>query len=142
MNQTRHAGFWIRTGATIIDIIVFGLIITLPLTYIYGSDYWLNPDPPLVHGFWDVFLGYILPIAITIWFWLKYRATPGKLLTGLEVVDARTGSTMTMGQAFGRYFAYILAVLPFGLGVIWVAFDKNKQGWHDKLAKTLVLHER
>jgi uncharacterized RDD family membrane protein YckC len=142
MNPNRYAGFWIRTGATLIDVIVFGILFAIPLTYIYGSEYWLSPEPVLIHGFWDVLISYVLPIVITVWFWLIYRATPGKLLTGIEVVDARTGSTMSMGQAIGRYFAYVIAVLPLGLGLIWVAFDKHKQGWHDKLARTHVRYER
>jgi uncharacterized RDD family membrane protein YckC len=25
------------------------------------------------------------------------------------------------------------------LGFIWVGFDQRKQGWHDKLAKTVVI---
>jgi uncharacterized RDD family membrane protein YckC len=39
----------------------------------------------------------------------------------------------------GRYFAYFLSTIPLGLGLIWVAFDKRKQGWHDKLAGTVVI---
>jgi uncharacterized RDD family membrane protein YckC len=27
------------------------------------------------------------------------------------------------------------------LGFIWIAFDKRKQGWHDKLAGTVVILE-
>jgi uncharacterized RDD family membrane protein YckC len=142
MNQPKFAGFWIRTGATLIDVVVVTAVIAAPLTYIYGADYWLGTSTQLVHGGWDIVISYVLPIIATVWFWLKYRATPGKLLTGIEIVDANTGSTMSLGQAFGRYFAYILALLPLGLGLIWVAFDKNKQGWHDKLARTYVLHEK
>ncbi|MBT7879149.1 MAG: hypothetical protein HN738_13805, partial [Gammaproteobacteria bacterium] len=26
-----------------------------------------------------------------------------------------------------------------GLGFIWIALDKRKQGWHDKLAGTVVI---
>jgi len=41
----------------------------------------------------------------------------------------------------GRYFGYFLASIPLGLGLLWVAFDKRKQGWHDKLAGTVVIRE-
>jgi uncharacterized RDD family membrane protein YckC len=40
----------------------------------------------------------------------------------------------------GHYLAYLIATLPSGLGLLWVAFDARKQGWHDELAGTLVLH--
>jgi uncharacterized RDD family membrane protein YckC len=30
-------------------------------------------------------------------------------------------------------------MLPLFIGLIWVAFDKKKQSWHDKLAGTVVV---
>ena len=47
-----------------------------------------------------------------------------------------------MGQLIGRYFGYLLSVIPFGLGLLWVAFDKKKQGWHDKMSGTIVVRIR
>jgi uncharacterized RDD family membrane protein YckC len=63
------------------------------------------------------------------------------MATKLKVVDAVSGEKMSMGQAIGRYFAYIPAMLPLGLGLIWVGIDKKKQGWHDKLAGTVVIRD-
>ncbi len=139
MTTPQYAGFWIRAAANIIDAIILVIVIAGPLTYIYGVDYWAGEQ--LFYGVWDVMLGYVLPILATIWFWLTYRATPGKLLTGLQIVDANTMQTMSFGQSVGRYIAYIFALIPFAIGVIWVAFDPRKQGWHDKLAKTVVIKE-
>jgi uncharacterized RDD family membrane protein YckC len=59
-----------------------------------------------------------------------------------RVVDARTGNTLTVGQSIGRYLAYFVAMLPMFLGIIWVAFDPRKQGWHDKLAGTVVIRPK
>jgi len=36
-------------------------------------------------------------------------------------------------------YPQILRKRPFFLGIFWVAFDKKKQGWHDKLAGTVVV---
>lgn len=139
MNQPKYAGFWIRVAASLIDAIILLIVIGLPLTYIYGLQYWQNES--LSQGVWDILLNYVFPIVATVWFWLKYRATPGKLLTGIQVVDASTYSNMTVGQASGRYFAYLVSLLPLFLGFVWVAFDQRKQGWHDKLAGTVVIYE-
>ncbi|MEK6734314.1 MAG: RDD family protein [Pseudomonadota bacterium] len=38
-----------------------------------------------------------------------------------------------------RVFSCILSALPFFLGYLWIVFDPKKQGWHDKLAGTLVI---
>jgi len=40
---------------------------------------------------------------------------------------------------FVRYIGYFVSVIPFGLGFIWIAFDSKKQGFHDKLAGTVVV---
>lgn len=58
-----------------------------------------------------------------------------------KIVDAATGQAPTTAQFVGRYFAYFVSLLPLGLGYLWVAFDGKKQGWHDKLAGTVVVRE-
>jgi len=42
-----YAGFWIRTGAAIVDSILVMLIIAPLLTLIYGGDYWLDQTQAL-----------------------------------------------------------------------------------------------
>ena len=56
-----------------------------------------------------------------------------------SIVDAKTGGKPSLGQLVGRYFSYFLSALPLGLGIFWVGWDAKKQGWHDKLAGTLVV---
>jgi uncharacterized RDD family membrane protein YckC len=69
------------------------------------------------------------------------QATPGKMAITAKVVDAATGERASMAQLIMRYFAYFISSLPLGLGFIWVAFDKRKQGWHDKIAGTVVIKQ-
>lgn len=139
MHEQQYAGFWIRFAAVLIDSVLLVIVILVPLSFIYGKEYWLGEQ--YIHGFWDVVLGYVVPIVATIWFWLRFAATPGKMITHLKIVDAKTGNPLSSGQAIGRYFAYIPALLPLGLGLLWVGFDKKKQGWHDKLAGTVVIKD-
>lgn len=56
-----------------------------------------------------------------------------------RIVDATTGQPASTGQLVGRYFAYFVSIIPLCLGLFWVAFDRKKQGWHDKLAETVVV---
>jgi len=137
MNEQEYAGFWIRTGAALIDTILI-LIITLPiLTAIYGTDYWAGES--IFLGFWDALLNYILPAIAVIVFWVYKSATPGKMATKLTIVDAKTGGKPSTGQFIGRYLGYYISMIPLFLGIIWVGIDKRKQGWHDKLAGTVVI---
>ena len=137
MNDIEYAGFWIRTGAAIIDSILM-LIIVLPLMIaVYGTDYWDSDS--IILGFWDVLINYILPACAVIIFWIYKSATPGKMVTKLTIVDAKTGGKPSTRQLIGRYFAYYVSIIPLGMGIIWVGIDKRKQGWHDKLAGTVVI---
>ncbi|MBU72790.1 RDD family protein [Spongiibacter sp.] len=139
MENQEYAGFWIRFGAVLIDLVVMAIVFWVPLTLIYGEEYWVGDQ--FYHGFWDLMFSYILPFVVTIWFWLRFFGTPGKMALRLKIVDANTGSQLSLGQAIGRYFAYIVAAIPLLLGYIWVGIDKRKQGLHDKLAGTVVIRQ-
>lgn len=140
--NVEYAGFWIRAGASIIDSILIALI-TYPLLFaIYG---WAGADYSSAlnsSGFVATLFLWILPVFVTIWFWTKKQATPGKMLFSLRVVDAKTGNNLTIGQSIARYAGYIISGIPFALGYIWVGFDDKKQGWHDKLAGTVVVRSK
>ncbi len=86
MNEQEYAEFWLRVGATMIDVIILMIAIGLPLTLIYGEEYWTGDT--LYYGIWDGLLNYALPLVATIWFWLKYLGTPGKMLIKIKIVDA------------------------------------------------------
>lgn len=139
MENQEYAGFWIRFGAVLIDLVVIAIVFWVPLTLIYGEEYWIGDQ--FYHGFWDLIFSYILPFVATVWFWLRFFGTPGKMALRLKIVDANTGSKLSLGQAIGRYFAYIVAAIPLLLGYIWVGIDKRKQGLHDKLAGTVVIRQ-
>ena len=137
MSEQEYAGFWIRTGATIIDSILVLIIILPILTAIYGTDYWVSES--FFQGSWDVLFNYVLPAVAVIVFWSYKSATPGKMVTKLTIVDANTGGKPSTGQFIGRYFGYYVSMIPLFLGFIWIGIDKRKQGWHDKLAGTVVI---
>ncbi len=137
MNEHQYAGFWIRTGAAIIDSILLLLIMGPILTAIYGTDYWIGESS--VQGVWDVLFNYILPAIAVIVFWFYKSATPGKMATKLTIVDAKTGGKPSTQQFIVRYLGYYVSMLPLFIGIIWVGIDKRKQGWHDKLAGTVVI---
>jgi len=132
------AGFWLRTTAHIIDSIIFMLLLIPLLSYSYGWDYWLNSQryagAPL-----SVLLNYILPALAVICFWKIKSATPGKIATKLIIVDAETLEKPTSRQFIIRYFGYLVSFIPLCLGFFWVGWDKRKQGFHDKLAGTVVI---
>lgn len=135
--ELEYVGFWWRVVASLIDTVLMA-IVTLPvLGMVYGTDYWL--DSAAIKGPVDFVVSWLLPAVVVIVFWVSKGATPGKLAIGARVVDARTGGKPSTGQLVGRYFGYFISAVPLGLGLIWVGIDGRKQGWHDKLAGTVVV---
>jgi len=131
-------GLWERGLAFAIDTLIF-FIVLAPLTLaVYGRDY-------LVRGgyadFRDFMIQTVLPSVAVILFWRFYGATPGKLAISAKIVDARTGAAASTGRLVGRYFAYLISALPLFLGFVWIAIDRRKQGWHDKIAGTMVVYD-
>lgn len=139
MDNYQYAGFWVRFGAVIIDMIILFIVIILPLSLIHSMEH--RPINEPIFGILDSLLNYIFPLFATIWFWQKFLGTPGKMALKIKIVDARTGNKLTVAQSIGRYFAYILSALPLCLGFIWIGIDNKKQGWHDKLAGSVVIRD-
>jgi len=136
-NELEYVGFWARVGASLIDTIILLVVIYPILFAIYGKEYFSSEQ--FLAGFSDFFLSYVFPAIAIIVFWIYKSATPGKMVIRAKIVDARTGNQPSTGQLIGRYFAYYLSLIPLGLGYLWVAWDSKKQGWHDKLAGTVVV---
>jgi uncharacterized RDD family membrane protein YckC len=140
--ELEYVGFWARVGASIIDTIAIMLVVSPLLVAIYGKGYFNGMQGSIVAGPADFFISWVLPAVAVIAFWLYKQATPGKMVISARVVDAATGNPLSTGQAIGRYFGYFVSAVPFGLGLIWVAFDSKKQGWHDKMAGSVVVRSK
>ncbi|QBB72012.1 RDD family protein [Pseudolysobacter antarcticus] len=137
-----YVGFWPRVGASILDTIILMLITGPLLIAIYGWSYFTAQSKSLIAGPADFLISWVFPAIAVILFWSYRQATPGKMVIAARVVDAETGRSLSIAQSIGRYLAYFVAMLPLFLGVIWIAFDPKKQGWHDKLAGTVVVRSR
>ena len=132
MHEQDYGGFWRRFLASLLDSVAM-LIVALPLG-IALSVMGLSDDGPL----WEV-LNLALPALATVAFWAWMQTTPGKWLLGLRLVDADTGQAPRLSQCLVRYLGYFVSALVLCLGFFWIAWDARKQGWHDKMANTLVV---
>ncbi|GAA5188919.1 RDD family protein [Ferrimonas gelatinilytica] len=138
--QQEYAGFWIRFGASIIDSIIL-IAVTLPLLIlIYGEQYW--ESDAFILGVPHFVINWIFPLVATVLFWVYKSATPGKMAVKTKVVDSKTGNPPSVQQSLIRYIGYYISLLPIGLGFFWVAWDSKKQGWHDKIAGTVVIRPK
>ncbi len=137
--EPAYVGFWLRVVAALIDSLLISFLI-YPLLYLLVGAERLAAGQ--VGGLTGLLLNFVLPAVAIVAFWVYRSATPGKMVVGARIVDARTLDKPTTGQLVGRYLGYYVSTIPFGLGLLWVAFDRRKQGWHDKLAGTVVIKVR
>lgn len=124
-SETVSADFGTRLVAFLIDWVIivipaFILMVLLPIMLVY----------PLI---------LIAGIGYQVYFWTTTGQTIGKKAMGIKVVSAETGELLTYGEAAIRYVGYIVSALPIYLGFLWIIWDPQHDGWHDKIAKTKVI---
>jgi uncharacterized RDD family membrane protein YckC len=134
-------GFGRRLLATFFDMLLMGFLVFVVMTAIGFLALLLagfNPeDPTQVDGL-IILSGLIVSIVYYVGSWAKSGRTIGKAVTGMKVVRT-DGSPISWGQALLRYLGYFVSGVPLSLGFLWLAFDPKRQGWHDKIARTLVV---
>lgn len=145
--EIRYLGFWARLVAFLVDSTVASIALAPLVTHLLGAvimtDYNLaDPDELrllLVKLSSQLLVDLLFMGVIFILLWIFFNATPGKMLFRAVIVDADTLQAPRVWQNIVRYLGYFLSLLPFGLGFLWIGFDRRKQGWHDKLAGTVVI---
>ena len=128
----RHAGFWVRALAQLIDAALLALVGGV-LAELGMHQHALDTT---VGG-----LGALLSLLYfsLFWSWLGAGRTVGMRFLGLRVVGT-DGHLIGYGTALIRWLGLVVSLSVLFLGVIWVAFDPQKQGWHDKVAGTYVVY--
>jgi uncharacterized RDD family membrane protein YckC len=120
-----RAGFWIRIGAVLLDVILVGIVFGM-LEGLFSWFFKVTGSFP----FWFAVYNVVL--------WATKGTTIGGIICGLKVVrlDDRP---VDWSVAIVRGLSAFLSLAVFGLGFIWVAFDDDKQSWHDKIAGTTIV---
>lgn len=120
-----RATFFQRLGAYLIDVVLI-VIVALVLYLVLKV------------------VGYFIAIALSIAYFIYFEGsasgqTLGKRALGIRVVDYASGGPLGYGKAFLRYIGRIASGAICYLGYLWIIWDKEKQGWHDKIANTVVV---
>jgi uncharacterized RDD family membrane protein YckC len=137
MADIKYGDFLTRLAASVVDSIL-ALVVILPLLIvIYGPKYFATNN--FIKGPADFIICWLLPLVAVLVFWKCKSATPGKMLFDLVIADARTLQGPSTNQLIIRYLGYFISTMPLCLGFLWIVFDPRKQGWHDKLAGTVVI---
>lgn len=135
-----YLGFWARLLASILDNIWISIVLVILLLILSQTGFIELSMTETSNK--ELILQSVIPLVLVVALWIKYASTPGKMAFGAKILDANTFNEVPPGRLFLRYIAYFVSLIPLGLGFIWVAFDKRKQGWHDKIAGTVVVKDK
>lgn len=156
--QGQYAGFVSRAIGLVLDILIVIAIIAvingaiaLTLDFFLGLD--VTSCPPLNFGNGFLQSGLICHVAnltrlvLTFvaapiyfgLFWTLGGQTLGQYVMGLRVVRL-DGKRMTFWRSLVRWIGYFVSFFALGIGYLWVLWDDRRQGFMDKLAKTVVVY--
>jgi uncharacterized RDD family membrane protein YckC len=147
----RYAGFFSRGAAYLLDLaICFGIsfVLLLALDYflsLFRVDQWLENlsqerqlNALLAILISAVGINLVVTIVYNVGFWVMSGQTPGKRMLGLRVMR-KDGTRVRLGNAVRRQIGYWISAI-FYLGFLWILFDDKRQGFHDKIAGTIVTY--
>lgn len=135
--EIKKAGFLLRISALTIDEIIL-----VTLTYILMTIIRLYTNVNIIHSIWSVLLFYeLLDYNYYTLFWVFGGQTIGKKIMRTKLIKM-DGSIFTYKDAFIRYWTWMIGIVFLGIGYFSIAWNKDKQGWNDIVAKTFVIRLR
>ena len=135
----RYAGFWVRVVAFILDAIVLGVLTTALAPLMGGGSVVTNAGGTWTINYATNAVGLLIDLVYFVGFWTWRGQSPGMIPFNMRIVMAADGGKIDVVRGLLRYVGLIISFVVLFLGVIWVAFDGRKQGWHDKIAGTVVV---
>ena len=131
-----YGGFWVRTDALLIDLLITSLW-ALPFRAAWRA---VAPDPAVLGS---IRLSGVVVIVVTWAYFVVATGTTGgtlgKLVVGLRVTEVGFARPDWITVLFREVVGRVLVAASLGIGYLWAAFDPRKQGWHDKIADTVVV---
>ena len=127
-----------RVAAAMIDVMLLAAVdlavvyLTLQLCGLTMADMAVLPIPPLVGFFLLLAGGYVVSFTVA------GGQTIGKMAFRIRVIGA-DGNAVRASVAMLRAAAYVVSVLPFGVGFVAGLFDCQRRALHDRLAETRVV---
>lgn len=137
----RYGGFWVRFLAIILDGIVIGVITSALAVFALGGEMMVSTTAAgaVTVNYTANAFGALIGLLYFVGFWGWRGQTPGMIPFNMRIVMADDGSKPDWVRMLLRYVGLLISIAIFFLGVIWAGFDRRKQGWHDKIAGTVVV---
>ncbi|MFT5836323.1 MAG: putative RDD family membrane protein YckC [Sulfurimonas sp.] len=81
----------------------------------------------------------LMKIIYQAFFVMQYGASIGKIIMKIRVIDTKTIQTPNVLVSLNRSIFRVISEVVMYLGFLWGLLNPERQTWHDKTAKTLVV---
>ena len=127
-----------RAMAFFIDEMLLSLLLIFALWDSFSSAKTVEAMIQVTNSFVLEYM--FMKIIYQAFFVMQYGATIGKIAMKIRVVDIQNLSNPNVLVALNRAIFRVISEMLFYLGFLWAMMDPNRQSWHDKTARTLVVN--
>jgi len=127
-----------RAMAFFIDEMLLSLLLIIALWDSFSSAKTVEAMIQVTNSFVLEYM--FMKIVYQAFFVMQYGATIGKIVMKIRVIDIQNLSNPNVLVALNRAIFRIISEMLFYLGFLWGMLDPNRQTWHDKTARTLVVN--
>jgi len=136
----RPAGFFVRAIAYLLDALLLSLVGgAFPYLVISTGNTANSSSGSAGGGAGAASVFVSLVYFVLFWSFLGGGRTLGMRVMGLRVVH-EDGRRIEILDAIVRWIGLWISFAACFVGVVWVTFDGRHRGWHDMMARTLVVH--
>ena len=126
-----------RAAAFFIDELLLSVLLMIVLWDQFANATSIEETINLTNTF--LFEYMMMKVVYQTFFVMQYGATLGKIAMKIRVMDVKTGASPDILASLNRAIFRVISEIFMYLGFLWGYFDKSKQTWHDKTAKTVVV---
>ncbi|HSN70570.1 MAG TPA: RDD family protein [Steroidobacteraceae bacterium] len=129
-----------RLGAMLYDallIVALWMVVTAILLPLTGGEAITPRSVGWLEGLYQLLL-----VSVVVFFfgysWTRTGQTVGMAAWRLKLVRAE-GGLPSWRDTLRRLAAALISAAAFGLGYVWVVFDRDRLAWHDRFSGTKVV---
>jgi len=126
-----------RSMAFFIDELLLSLLLIFALWDSFSTAQTMEEIINLTNMFVLEYMA--MKIVYQAFFTMQYGASIGKIVMKIRVIEIRTLDNPNVLSALNRAIFRVVSEMFFYLGFLWGMLNPEKQTWHDRTAKTLVI---
>jgi uncharacterized RDD family membrane protein YckC len=139
-NNFKYASFKDRALALLIDVVFLTIASLILQGIIFGVANYMHAsiDVDKLNFLDRLILGPVYYIVMLYFF----EASLGKMIMKIKIVSESGRKMLFLQILLRETVGKAVSALTLGYGYFWIIVDNKNQGFHDKIAKTVVIYDK